>query len=74
MSALVLMISTSSRADDTDGALLIDAAVAGDASCRVCLGVTVAVTFSHAAVKSPALTGVGGNELAFLLDSSKAFR
>ena len=50
---------------------MIDGAVAGDASCRICLG--VALAFSHAAVESPALTEVGVSELAFLLDSSKAF-
>ena len=33
----------------------------------------MALIFSHAVVKSPALTGVGGRELAFLLDSRRAF-
>lgn len=59
--------STSSRVVDTDGAVLADAAVAGDVSCKICLG--VALAFSHAAVKSPALTGIGGSELVASLPS-----
>ena len=65
-----------SRVVDTDRAVIIDAAVAGDVECRICLG--VALIFLHAVVKSPALTGVGVSavvlsELAFLLYSRSAF-
>jgi len=63
--------STSSQVVDTDRAVFIDAAMADDADCRICLGVTL--IFLHAVVKSPAVTGVGGSELAFLLDSRGAF-
>ena len=65
--------STSSRVVDTDRAVFIDAAVhvAGDADCRICLG--VALIFSHAVVKNPALTRVSESELDFVLDSRSAF-
>ena len=65
--------ATSTRVVDTDGVtvVLVEAAGVGDASCKICLG--VAFTFSQAAVKSPVLTGVGGSDVAFLLDASNSF-
>ena len=57
----MLLVPGSVRVVDTDW---VEAAVGGDASCKICLG--VAFTFSQAAVKSPALAGVGGTEDAFL--------
>ena len=59
------------RVVDTDGVVFVEAAGVGDATCKNCLG--VAFTFSQAAVKSPVLTGVGGSEVAFLLDASNSF-
>ena len=59
------------RVVEADWVVFIEAAVAGDANCKICLG--VAFTGSQAAVKSPALAGVGGSEAAFLLDSSNSF-
>ena len=54
--------STGTRVVDTDGVVFVEAAGVGDASCKSCLG--VAFTFSQAAVKSPALTGVGDSVVA----------
>ena len=49
------------RVVETDWVMFVEAAVAGDASCKICLG--VAFTFSQAGVKSPlaalAAAGVG---------------
>ena len=59
------------RVVDTDGVVVVEDAGVGDASCKICLG--VALTFSQATVKSPALTGVGGSEVAFLLVTSNSF-
>ena len=52
---------------DTDGSVFVVAPLAGDASCKICLG--VALTFSQANVKSPVLAGVCGSEDAFVLVS-----
>ena len=52
------------RVVDADWAVFVVAAVAGDASCKICFG--VAFTCSQADVKSPALAGVSGSEDAFL--------
>ena len=67
------------RGAEADRVVFVEAAVAGDVSCKICLG--VAFTFSQpdhesqaaAAVKSPALAGVGGSADAFLLVSSSYF-
>ena len=59
------------RVVETDWVVFVEAAVAGDASCKIWLG--VAFTFSQSDVKSPAVAGVGGSEHAFLLVSSNAF-
>ena len=64
-------VSTSVRVVETDWVVFVEAAVAGDASCKMCL--SVAFTFPQAAVKSPALAGVGGSEEAFLLVTSNSF-
>ena len=53
--------------------MFVEAAGVGDASCKICLGVAFIFAHVHAAVKSPALTGVGGSDEAFLLDSSNSF-
>ena len=48
------------RVVETDWVVFVEAAVAGDASCKIYLG--AAFTFPQAAVKSPALAEVGGSE------------
>ena len=63
--------ATSTRVVDTDGVVFVKAAGVGNVNCKNCLG--VAFTFSQATVKSPALTGVGGSEVVFLLDACNSF-
>ena len=55
------------RVVETEWVVFVAVAVAGDASCKICLG--VACTFPKAAVKSPAVAGVSGSDDAFLLVS-----
>ena len=67
--------TTSTRVVDTEGVVFVEgqleAARAGDASCKCFLG--VALTLAQAGVKSQAMTGVGGSEAAFLLYLSNSF-
>ena len=61
--------ATSVGVVEADWVVFVEAAVAGDASCKTCLG--VAFAFSQAAGPAPA--GVCGSEDAFILVSSSSF-
>ena len=60
-----VLCSTSASAVKANGAAFFDAAVAGDVSCKNCLGTCMALASAQAAVKSasPVLTGAGGGAL-----------